>query len=86
MKAPYAVVRKHFPDVQSISPAELYQWIGYPENIDDPNFLNTCAIRMSLARRPAIPPGNLRRAVCRKPTTPPLYSRHMVEMVRLSPS
>lgn len=49
MTVPYALVRKHFPDVQSITPAELYQWIGYPENIDNPNFLNTCAIRMSLA-------------------------------------
>jgi hypothetical protein len=39
----------HFPDTQSVPPEELYQWIGYPENIENPNFFNTCAIRLSLA-------------------------------------
>jgi hypothetical protein len=28
---------------------ELLNWIGYPESIPDPNFQNTCAIRLSLA-------------------------------------
>lgn len=49
MKVPYAKLRHHFPDTQSIGPDELYHWIGYPENIGNPNFFNTCAIRLSLA-------------------------------------
>jgi hypothetical protein len=49
MKVPYATLRMHFPDTDSVSREELYQWIGYPENITDANFYNTCAIRMSLA-------------------------------------
>ena len=49
MKVPYEAVRRYFPDNVSISREELYQWIGYPENINDPNFYNTCAIRVSLA-------------------------------------
>lgn len=49
MKVPYASLRMHFPDPDNVSRDELYQWIGYPENIKDPNFYNTCAIRMSLA-------------------------------------
>jgi hypothetical protein len=39
----------HFPDPDSVDRDELYQWIGHPENITDPGFYNTCAIRMSLA-------------------------------------
>jgi hypothetical protein len=46
---PFAQLRMHFPDTESVGPDELYQWIGYPENIPDINFENTCAIRMSLA-------------------------------------
>ena len=49
MKVPFNVLRKHFPDTDSVSLEELYQWIGYPENIGNANFVNTCAIRMSLA-------------------------------------
>lgn len=49
MNVPFAKLRMHFPDTQSIGPEELYHWIGYPENIGNPNFLNTCAIRLSLA-------------------------------------
>lgn len=49
MKVPYASVRMHFPDTDSVTRDELYQWIGHPESITDPNFYNTCAIRMSLA-------------------------------------
>lgn len=49
MKVPYANLRKHFPDTDSVGREELYHWIGYPENINNPNFYNTCAIRMSLA-------------------------------------
>ena len=49
MKVPFAKLRMHFPDTQSVGPDELYHWIGYPENIGNPNFLNTCAIRLSLA-------------------------------------
>src|SRR5438874_1386197 len=49
MKVPYAALRMHFPDTDSISREELYQWIGYPENAANPAFYNTCAIRMSLA-------------------------------------
>jgi len=39
----------HFPDTQTVSREELYHWLGYPENIDNINFENTCAIRLSLA-------------------------------------
>lgn len=49
MSVPYAKVRRHFADVDNVDPTELYQWIGYPENISNPNFHNTCAIRLSLA-------------------------------------
>jgi len=49
MKVPYANLRMHFPDTDSVGRDELYHWIGYPENITDPNFYNTCAIRISLA-------------------------------------
>ena len=49
MKVPYASLRMHFPDTDNVSREELYQWIGYPESAADPNFYNTCAIRMSLA-------------------------------------
>lgn len=49
MKVPYANLRMHFPDTDSVGRDELCHWIGYPENITDPNFYNTCAIRMSLA-------------------------------------
>jgi hypothetical protein len=46
---PFAAIRMHFPDEDSVTLDELFQWIGYPENIHNPNFENTCAIRMSLA-------------------------------------
>jgi hypothetical protein len=49
MKVPYATLRMHFPDTDSITRDELYHWIGCPENIHNPNFYNTCAIRLSLA-------------------------------------
>ncbi len=49
MRAPYANLRRHFPDTDNVSREELYHWIGYPENINNLNFNNTCAIRMSLA-------------------------------------
>ena len=49
MKVPFDALRMHFPDTDSVSPDELYQWIGYPENIGNINFRNTCAIRMSVA-------------------------------------
>ncbi len=49
MKVPFEAVRMHFPDKVSITSAEIYQWIGHPENIGNPNFENTCAIRLSLA-------------------------------------
>jgi hypothetical protein len=49
MKVPFAALRMHFPDRFNVSREELYHWIGYPENIENPNFENTCAIRISLA-------------------------------------
>jgi len=39
----------HFPDTDSVPLEELWRWLGYPENIKDINFSNTCAVRMSLA-------------------------------------
>ncbi|GAB3466010.1 type VI secretion system amidase effector protein Tae4 [Massilia terrae] len=49
MKVPYNLLRMHFPDIQSVTRDELFQWIAYPENVKNPNFENTCAIRLSLA-------------------------------------
>ncbi|MGH8854055.1 MAG: T6SS effector amidase Tae4 family protein [Telluria sp.] len=49
MNASFASLRMHFPDTDNVSRDELYQWIGYPENANNANFYNTCAIRMSLA-------------------------------------
>lgn len=49
MNLPFAVLRMHFPDTDSVSLEELWHWLGYPENIRDINFSNTCAARMSLA-------------------------------------
>jgi hypothetical protein len=49
MRVPYANLRMHFPDTDSIGRDELYHWIGYLEHINDPNFDNTCAIRLSVA-------------------------------------
>lgn len=51
MKVPFASIRMHFPDTDSVGREELDQWIGYPENVNNPNFYNTCAIRLSLARK-----------------------------------
>lgn len=49
MKVSYASLRTHFPDTDSVTREELYNWIGYPKHAGNPNFYNTCAIRMSLA-------------------------------------
>jgi hypothetical protein len=49
MKVPFAKVRMHFLDPDSVDLDELYQSIGYPENMANANFANTCAVRMSLA-------------------------------------
>jgi hypothetical protein len=49
LKAPYAVLRMHFPDTDSVALEELWQWLGYAENSQNINFSNTCAVRMSLA-------------------------------------
>jgi hypothetical protein len=49
MIVPFANLRMHFSDTDSVGRDALYHWIGYSENINDPNFYNTCAIRMSLA-------------------------------------
>jgi hypothetical protein len=49
MRVPFAVLRMHFPDTDSVSFEELWTWLGYPENINNMNFSNTCAVRMSLA-------------------------------------
>lgn len=49
VKVPFTTLRMHFPDTDSVTREELYHWLGYPENINDPNFYNTCAIRISLA-------------------------------------
>jgi hypothetical protein len=49
VKVLFATVRRHFLDPDSVGLDELYQSIGYPENITNGNFANTCAIRLSLA-------------------------------------
>lgn len=49
MKVSFAVLRMHFPDTDSVSLEELWQWLGYPEHIGNINFSNTCAVRMSMA-------------------------------------
>lgn len=48
-KPPYMLLRRHFPDPRSVPAEELWRWIGYPHNANDPQWHNTCAIRMSLA-------------------------------------
>lgn len=48
IKPLYAVLRSKYPDRRSVSAEELYQWIGHPELVKDINWVNTCAIRMSL--------------------------------------
>ncbi|TFW31506.1 T6SS effector amidase Tae4 family protein [Massilia horti] len=49
MKIPFALLRKHFLDTDSVGRDELFHFIGRPELVPDPNFYNTCAIRLSLA-------------------------------------
>lgn len=49
MNVPFAKLRMNFPDTNSVSLEELWQWLGYPENIPNVNFSNTCAVRISLA-------------------------------------
>lgn len=49
MRVPFSTLRMHFPDTDSVCLEELWQWLGYPENVKDINFSNTCAVRMSLA-------------------------------------
>lgn len=38
----------HFLDVINVGKAEIFHWIGYPGNIPDANFDNTCGIRLEL--------------------------------------
>ncbi|HWJ93685.1 MAG TPA: T6SS effector amidase Tae4 family protein, partial [Telluria sp.] len=49
MKTSFSVLRSHFLDTDSVGRDELFHFIGRPELIRDPNFYNTCAIRLSLA-------------------------------------
>jgi hypothetical protein len=49
MKPPFATLRSHFLDTDSVAREELFHFIGRPELISDANFSNTCAIRLSLA-------------------------------------
>lgn len=48
-RPPYMVLRAHFPDPYNVPAQELWQWLGYPEAARNPEWENTCAIRMSLA-------------------------------------
>ncbi|WUR15014.1 T6SS effector amidase Tae4 family protein [[Empedobacter] haloabium] len=45
----YATLRMHFPDPYNVSAEELYRWVGHPDLIKNPNYWNTCALRLSLA-------------------------------------
>jgi hypothetical protein len=49
MKTSFSLLRSHFLDTDSVQRDELFHFIGRPELIPDPNFYNTCAIRLSLA-------------------------------------
>jgi hypothetical protein len=49
MSVPFAALRTHFLDTDSVSRDELFHFMGRPNLIADPNFYNTCAIRLSLA-------------------------------------
>lgn len=48
-RPPYTVLRVHYPDPYNVSAEELWQWVGHPKNAENPQWANTCAIRMSLA-------------------------------------
>jgi hypothetical protein len=43
------VLRDHYPDSFNVPAEELWQWVGHPENARNPQWSNTCAVRMSLA-------------------------------------
>jgi hypothetical protein len=49
IRPPYAALRQHYPDKHSISPEELFTWIGHADFIGASAWENTCAIRLSLA-------------------------------------
>jgi hypothetical protein len=48
-RPPYALLHKHYPDPASVSAEELFAWIGHQDKLTNPQWRNTCAIRVSLA-------------------------------------
>lgn len=49
LRPTYAALRTHYPDPFNVSAEELWQWVGYPEHSRNPQWENTCAVRMSMA-------------------------------------
>lgn len=48
-RLPYALLHRHYPDSLNVPAEELFRWIGHADKLQDPNWHNTCAIRVSLA-------------------------------------
>jgi hypothetical protein len=48
-RPPYSLLRQNYPAPKDVPPQQLWQSIGYPENAEDSDWKNTCAIRLSLA-------------------------------------
>jgi hypothetical protein len=45
----YSVLQRNYPDPRNVPIEELFQWIGHADKLNDANWHNTCAIRVSLA-------------------------------------
>ena len=48
-RPPYSVLRAYYPDPYNVPAEELWQSVGHPEHVSNPQWVNTCAIRMSIA-------------------------------------
>lgn len=48
-RIPFAVLRKNFPSRTVVTGAQLYESIGHPDKATNGNWVNTCALRVSLA-------------------------------------
>ena len=49
MRPPFHTLERNYPRHDDIDKAQLFHEIGWDDLIDNPDYDNTCAIRMSLA-------------------------------------
>lgn len=49
MKPSFAVLERHYPRKSRVSTTELFNDIGWGDLATNPNFANTCAVRLSVA-------------------------------------